>query len=70
MTIALESKADAFRRPLQTPPRWSKGIAVDGNSGRNMLRGPTFKDADLAIPRDFRLSRFREGMALQLRADA
>jgi len=46
------------------------GVAVDGNSGRNMLRGPTFKDVDLAISRDFSLSRLREGMNLQFRADA
>jgi hypothetical protein len=45
-------------------------ISIDGNSGRNMLRGPTFKDVDLAISRDFSLSRLREGMNLQLRADA
>src|SRR5262249_42771875 len=25
------------------------GVAVDGNSGRNMLRGPTFKNVNLAI---------------------
>ena len=43
------------------------GISVNGNSGRNMLRGPTFKDVDLAISRDFV---FREHMDLQLRADA
>jgi outer membrane receptor protein involved in Fe transport len=54
----------------QNPSTLVNGIAVDGNSGRNMLRGPTFKDADLAVSRDFRLSRFREGMGLQLRADA
>jgi hypothetical protein len=45
------------------------GVAVDGNSSRNMLRGPTFKDVDLAISRDFSLSHFREGMGIQLRAD-
>ena len=43
------------------------GVAVDGNSGRNMLRGPTFKDVDLAISRDFA---FKERLRLQLRADA
>jgi Carboxypeptidase regulatory-like domain len=43
------------------------GVAVDGNSGRNMLRGPTFKDVDLAISRDFAL---KERLRLQLRADA
>jgi hypothetical protein len=44
-----------------------KGVAVDGNSGRNMLRGPTFKDVDLAISRDFN---FKERFHLQARADA
>jgi hypothetical protein len=43
------------------------GIAVDGNSGRNMLRGPTFKDVDLAISRDFPI---KERLSLQVRADA
>ncbi len=43
------------------------GISVNGNSGRNMLRGPTFKDVDLAISRDFV---FKEHLDLQLRADA
>jgi len=35
-----------------------------------MLRGPTFNDVDLSISRDFSLSHFREGMHIQLRADA
>ena len=35
-----------------------------------MLRGPTFKDVDLSISRDFRFSHFRGGMNIQLRADA
>jgi len=43
------------------------GISIDGNSGRNMLRGPTFKDVDLAISRDFV---FKERVDLQFRADA
>lgn len=43
------------------------GISINGNSGRNMLRGPTFKDVDLAVSRDFA---FKEHLNLQLRADA
>ncbi len=54
----------------QNPSTLVNGVAVDGDSDRNMMRGPTFKDVDLAISRDFSLSRFREGMNLQLRADA
>ena len=46
------------------------GVSVDGDSGRNMMRGPTFKDVDLAVSRDFTFNRFREGMDLQFRADA
>lgn len=46
------------------------GTSLDGNSSRNMLRGPTFKDVDLSISRDFRLSRIREGLNLQFRGDA
>ena len=53
--------------PLANPANLVNGIAVDGNSGRNMLRGPTFKDVDLAISRDFA---FKEHLGLQLRADA
>ena len=54
----------------QNPAALTSGVAVDGNSSRNMLRGPAFKDADLAVSRDFSLARLREGMKIQLRADA
>ena len=55
---------------VQNPAALVSGVAVNGDAGRNMLRGPTFKDVDLSISRDFRLSHFREGMSIQLRADA
>lgn len=48
----------------------TSGVSIDGNSSRNMLRGPTFQDVDLALSRDFSLNRFKEGLDLQLRADA
>src|SRR5260221_8955334 len=51
----------------QNPANLVSGVALNGNSGRNMLRGPTFKDVDLAISRDFV---FKEHLDLQLRADA
>jgi hypothetical protein len=54
----------------QNPAALASGVAVNGDSSRNMLRGPTFKDVDLSISRDFSLSHFREGMNVQLRADA
>ena len=55
----------AFKQNVST-----SGISINGDSGRNLLRGPTFKDVDLSISRDFGLSRLKEGMALQFRADA
>lgn len=54
----------------QNPSTLVNGVAVDGNTGRNSMRGPTFKDVDLALSRDFRLSRIKESLGLQLRADA
>src|SRR5260370_40014663 len=37
----------------QNPSALVNGVAVNGNSGRNMMRGPTLKDVDLAISADF-----------------
>jgi len=54
----------AFKQNVAPP---TGGVSVNGNSSRNLLRGPALKDVDLAISRDFR---FREGLNLQLRADA
>lgn len=51
----------------QNPANLVNGVALNGNAGRNMLRGPTFKDADLAVSRDFV---FEEHLHLQFRADA
>jgi hypothetical protein len=55
---------------VQNPAALVSGVAVNGDAGRNILRGPTFKDVDLSISRDFSLSHFRDGMNIQLRADA
>jgi len=52
----------AFKQNVSTA-----GVSVNGNSERNMLRGPTFKDVDLSIARDFI---FKERINFQLRADA
>ena len=54
----------------QNPATLVNGIAVDGSSSRNLMRGPTFKDVDLSISRDISLNRFREGFGFQIRADA
>jgi hypothetical protein len=43
------------------------GVATDGNSPRNLLYGPNFWTADLAISRDFRLT---ERVKLRFRAEA
>ncbi len=43
------------------------GVAVDGNSPRNLLDGPGFRVVDLAISRDFRLPR---KMKLTFRGEA
>jgi hypothetical protein len=44
----------------------SPALGTDGNSGRNILDGPGFRDIDLGIFRQFRI---REMMALQVRAE-
>jgi hypothetical protein len=42
------------------------GVATDGNSARNLLDNPGYRDVDLAISRDFKLS---ERFGLTFRAD-
>jgi hypothetical protein len=48
----------------------TSGVSIDGDSTRNMLRGPGFRDVDLALSRAIGLNRFRKGLSLELRADA
>lgn len=55
----------AFKQILST-----SGVSVDGNSSRNMLRGPSFRDVDMAISRDYSFRGFKEAMDAQFRADA
>jgi hypothetical protein len=62
--------AEWFNTAAFTQNQAVNGVSINGDSSRNMLRGPTFKDVDLAISRDFSLSRLHEGLALQLRGDA
>lgn len=40
-----------------------------GNSGRDILRGPNYRDLDLSLGKEFRIP-FREGMKLEIRADS
>ncbi len=56
--------------PSPNSPCPATSGSIDGNSSRNMLRGPSFRDVDLAVSRDFSLPHFREGVIIQLRADA
>lgn len=48
----------------------TSGISIDGDSKRNMLRGPGFRDVDLAVSRDIELNQWKEGLFVQFRADA
>jgi hypothetical protein len=48
----------------------TNGVSVDGDSRRNMLRGPGFRDVDLALSRNIGLNRLRQGLSLEFRADA
>ncbi|HXX22247.1 MAG TPA: TonB-dependent receptor [Terriglobia bacterium] len=41
-----------------------------GNSGRNVLFGPSYKDLDLSLSKSFRISKLGEGGQFQIRADA
>ncbi len=41
-----------------------------GNTGRNILRGPSWKNANLALAKNFRISKLGEGGRLQIRAEA
>ena len=52
----------AFARNVPT-----NGKPVDGNSPRNFLDAPSFKDVDLAI---FRIFKLRENMTFQVRGEA
>lgn len=48
----------------------TSGVSIDGDSRRNMLRGPGFKDVDLAVSRDFIFKSLAENFDVQLRLDA
>jgi hypothetical protein len=56
--------AAAFAQNCAKTTVTSPCVPIDGNSGRNMLRGPGFKDVDLAVFRDFT---FKERYAIQAR---
>ena len=41
-----------------------------GDSGRNILFGPSYKDLDISLSKSFRISKLGEGGQFQIRADA
>jgi hypothetical protein len=58
--IANPTAAQWFNTAAFVQNKVVTGVAVDGNSPRNLLDGPGYKVVDLAISRDFQLSeRFR-----------
>jgi hypothetical protein len=61
-----------FNKNAFTPngPGFSGGIGpggADGNTPRDFLRAPGYRDIDMSLERDFRI---REGLGFQLRADS
>lgn len=65
--LSNRSAGEWFNTAAFTQNPATTGVAIDGNSGRNMLYGPWFHDVDLAISRDFK---FKERFDLQARGDA
>jgi Carboxypeptidase regulatory-like domain len=56
-TIANPSAGQWFNTAAFTQNKVVTGVATDGNSARNLLDGPAYHSVDLALSRDFRLSR-------------
>jgi hypothetical protein len=54
-TISNPSAAQWFNTAAFTQNRVVTGVAVDGNSARNLLEGPAYHSVDLALSRAFRL---------------
>ncbi len=69
-TLASPSPAEWFNTAAFKQIPSATGVSTDGDSGRNILRGPGFRDVDLAISRDFVFNRLGEGFDAQLRVDA
>ncbi len=64
--LANRTAAQWFNTAAFVQNKAGTGVAIDGNSGRNILRGPGYRTVDLAISRDFRL---RERFTLRFRAE-
>jgi len=65
--VSHPSAAAWFNTAAFTQNQAVTGVATDGNSPRNFLDNPGYRDIDLAISRDFRLT---ERFNLQFRAEA
>jgi hypothetical protein len=66
-TISNPSPAQWFNTSAFTQNRAVTGVAIDGNSARNLLDGPAYHSVDLGISRDFRLT---SGVRAEFRAEA
>ncbi len=64
--IANPTAAQWFNTAAFVQNKVVTGVATDGNSARNLLDGPGYRDVDLAISRDFHL---RERFTLSFRAE-
>jgi hypothetical protein len=66
-SLANPSASQWFNTAAFTQNKAITGVATDGNSARNALTGPAYHAVDLAISRDFRLTR---GVKATFRAEA
>jgi len=64
--IANPTAAQWFNTAAFVQNKVVTGVATDGNSPRNILDGPGFRDVDLAISRDFKL---KDRFMLRFRAE-
>jgi hypothetical protein len=64
--IANPTAAEWFNTAAFVQNKAGTGVAIDGNSGRNILYGPGYRTVDLAISRDFHL---KERVMLRFRAE-
>ena len=65
-TLSDPTAAMWFNTAAFTQNKAVTGVAVDGTSGRNMLYGPGYRNVDLALARDFKLT---SGVRATVRAE-
>jgi hypothetical protein len=64
--ISNPTAAEWFNTAAFVQNKAGTGVAIDGNSGRNILYGPGYRTVDLALSRDFHL---KERVMLRFRAE-